>query len=357
MSSIDIPVIQSARHNEVVATKVGIGLVLAVVLLGIPVVVPEYQTFQFTGVMTYAVAALGLNLITGYVGQVSLGHNAFFALGSYAAVLSVTYLGVNDVVAVLIAAVVTFVAGVLAGYPAKRLRGLYLALITLILAVSVVPMVKQFKAYTGGAAGLMVDKPVPPAWFTLGQDAWIYYMVLAFTVIVFWLVRNFVSGSNGRALAGIREGELAASSMGVDVNRLKVIMFGVGSMLAGVGGALATFTIGFIGPDSFTLMLSISFLAAIVVGGLGTIWGALVAGLFLQFVPSYASDIGQAFSGAVYGGILIACMTLMPNGIVGSLLKIAGNRREARRTAARAGAKSAEKTTVKTTTDRGARAT
>jgi branched-chain amino acid transport system permease protein len=357
MSSIDIPAVQLARHSEVVATRIGIGLVLAVVLLGIPLVVPEYQTFQFTGVMTYAVAALGLNLITGYVGQVSLGHNAFFALGSYVAVLSVIYLGVNNVVAVLIAGVVTFIAGVLAGYPAKRLRGLYLALITLILAVSVVPLIKQFKAYTGGAAGLMVDKPVPPAWFTLGQDAWIYYMVLAFTVVVFWLVRNFVGGSNGRALAGIREGELAASSMGVDVNRLKVIVFGVGSMLAGVGGTLATFTIGFIGPDSFTLMLSISFLAAIVVGGLGTIWGALVAGLFLQFVPSYASDLGQAFSGAVYGGILIACMTLMPNGIVGSLLKIASNRREARKTAAKAVAKSAEKTTVKTTADLGARAT
>jgi branched-chain amino acid transport system permease protein len=359
MSSIEIPAMQSARHGEVVATKIGVGFALAVILLGMPFVIPEYQTFQLTGVMTYAVAALGLNLITGYVGQVSLGHNAFFALGSYAAVLSVVYLGVNDVVAVLIAAVVTFIAGVLAGYPAKRLRGLYLALITLILAVSVVPLVKQFKAYTGGAAGLMVDKPVPPAWFTLGQDAWIYYMVLAFTLVIFWLARNFVGGSNGRALAGIRESELAASStsMGVDVNRLKVIVFGVGSMLAGVGGALATFTIGFIGPDSFTLMLSISFLAAIVVGGLGTIWGALVAGLFLQFVPSYASDLGQAFSGAVYGGILIACMTLMPNGIVGSLMKIASNRREARKAAGRTAAKSAEKTSVKAAADRGVRAT
>jgi branched-chain amino acid transport system permease protein len=331
MSSIEIPVVQSSRHGEVAAIRIIIGLALAIVLLGVPFVVPDYQTFQLTGVMTYAVAALGLNLITGYVGQVSLGHNAFFALGSYAAMLSVVYLRVNDVLAVLIAAIVTFVAGLLAGYPAKRLRGLYLALITLILAVSVVPLIKQFKTYTGGAAGLMVEKPVPPAWFSLGQDAWIYYMLLAFTVVVFWLIRNFVGGSTGRALAGIREGELAASSMGVDVNRLKVVVFGVGSMLAGVGGALATFTIGFIGPDSFTLMLSIGFLAAIVVGGLGTIWGALVAGLFLQFVPSYASDLGQALSGAVYGGILIACMFLMPKGIVGSLMQIASNRREARK--------------------------
>jgi branched-chain amino acid transport system permease protein len=341
MSSFDISVVRSARQGEVAGRTIAISAVLALVLVGLPLVIPEYQTFQLTGVMTYAIAALGLNLITGYVGLVSLGHNAFFALGSYAAVLSVVYLGANEVFSVLIAAVVTFVAGVLAGYPAKRLRGLYLALITLILAVSVVPLIKQFKSYTGGGAGLLIDKPTPPAWFHLGQDTWIYYMVLAFTVVIFWLVRNFVGGSNGRALAGIREAELAASSMGVDVNRLKVIMFGVGSMLAGVGGALATFTIGFIGPDSFTLMLSIGFLAAIVVGGLGTISGALVAGVFLQFVPSYASDLGQALSGAVYGGILIACMTLMPMGIIGTILKIASNWREAR----------------KINTDRGARAT
>lgn len=324
------PTIDRARWSAAM-TKTLVGGLLAIVLLGLPLMVPEYQTFQLTGVMTYAVAALGLNLITGYAGQVSLGHNAFFALGSYAAVLSHLHLGTGNTISILIAAAVTFIAGMMAGYPAKRLRGLYLALITLILAVSVVPLIKQFKAYTGGAAGLLVDKPMPPSWFTLGQDAWIYYIVLAVAVLVFWLVHNFVNGSVGRALAGIREGELAAASMGVNVNFLKVVVFGVGSMLAGIGGALATLTIGFIGPDSFTLMLSIGFLAAIVVGGLGTIWGALVAGLFLQFVPSYASDLGQALSGAVYGGILIACMFLMPKGIVGSAMRIMANRREARK--------------------------
>lgn len=331
MSSIRKPIYQAIRSGKLPIMKIVVGIVIAFILLGLPLAVSSYQTFLLTGVLTYAVAALGLNLITGYVGQVSLGHNAFFALGSYVAVLAKLNFGTGSVLSVLIAALVTFVAGVIAGYPAKRLRGLYLALITLVLAVSVVPLIKQFKEHTGGAAGLMFDKPVPPAWFNLGQDAWIYYIVLAFTVVVFWLIRNFVGGSVGRALAGVREGELAASSMGVDVNRLKVVVFGVGAMLAGVGGALATFTIGFIGPDSFTLMLSIGFLAAIVVGGLGTIWGALVAGLFLQFVPSYASDLGQALSGAVYGGLLIVCMFLMPKGIVGSTIQTAQNWRDAKR--------------------------
>jgi len=315
------------------ATVLALFALTALVAIG-PLVLSKYWVYQLTGVMAFAIAALGLNLITGYVGQVSLGHNAFFALGSYTAVLAVTTLGTGYVASALIAGVVTFVVGVLAGFPAQRLKGLYLALITLILAVSVAPLIKHFKDYTGGAAGLLVDRPEPPSWFSLGQDAWIYYMVLVFAVLAFVLVRNFVGGSTGRALAAVRESELAASSMGVNVNFHKVLIFGVGSMLAGVGGSMQSYMVGFIGPDSFTLMLSIGFLAAIVVGGLGTILGALVAGVFLQFVPSLASDLGQALAGAVYGGILIACMFLMPRGIVGSLIAFSRRRAEAQRAAA-----------------------
>ncbi len=318
-------------------------VVLMVVALVGPMFFSKYWVYQLTGVMAFAIAALGLNLITGYVGQISLGHNAFFALGSYTAVLGVTSLGTGYVIGALLAGVVCFVVGVLAGFPAQRLKGLYLALITLILAVSVAPLIKHFKDHTGGAAGLLVDRPEAPAWFKLGDDAWIYYLVLLFTVVCFILVRNFVGGSIGRALAGVRESPLVASSMGVNVDFHKILIFGIGSMLAGIGGAIQSYMVGFIGPDSFTLMLSIGFLAAIVVGGLGTIWGALVAGLFLQFVPSFASDLGQALSGAVYGGILIACMFLMPRGIVGSMVAFARKRKESqsRRTAAVAARKGA----------------
>jgi branched-chain amino acid transport system permease protein len=297
-----------------------LGIFLAALLVVTPLVAPSYLTFQLTGVMAYAVAAIGLNLIIGYAGQISLGHNAFFALGAYTAALSVAHLHVHYVVSVLIAAAVTFVVGYLAGFPAQRLKGLYLALITLVLAVSVSPVIKHFKAYTNGMSGLSVDRPTPPVWSGLTQDAWVYYVVLLFTAVCFFLARNFVAGSTGRALTAIRQAPLAASSMGVDVNGYKVLIFGLGSMFAGIGGAIFNFSIGFIAPDSFNLLLSVSFLAAIVVGGLGTVWGALVAGLFLQFVPSYASDISNALAGAVYGGILIVCMFFMPKGIVGSAI-------------------------------------
>lgn len=169
-------------------------------------------------------------------------------------------------------------------------------------------------------AGLFIDRPTAPSWTGLSQDAWIYYIVLFFSFICFYLARNFVAGSTGRALTAVRQAPLAALSMGVDVNQYKVLVFGLGSTLAGIGGALFNLAIGFIAPDSFNLLLSVSFLAAIVVGGLGTIWGALVAGLFLQFVPSYASDISEALAGAVYGAILITCMFFMPKGIVGTFL-------------------------------------
>ncbi|MFA7666056.1 MAG: branched-chain amino acid ABC transporter permease [Burkholderiaceae bacterium] len=322
------PALQMAGYSKLAALF--FTALLVAMAVG-PLVLPPFWVYQFTGVMAFAIAALGLNLITGYVGLISLGHNAFFALGSYVAVLALTTLGTSYVAAALIAGLVSFCVGLLAGFPAQRLRGLYLALITLVLAVSVAPLIKHFKDYTGGAAGLLFDPPQPPSWFSLSGDAWVYYMVMAFAIAAFVLVRNFVGGSTGRALAAVREGPLAASSMGVNVDFHKVLIFGVGSMLAGVGGAMQAYMVGFIGPDSFTLMLSIGFLAAIVVGGLGTIWGALVAGLFLQFVPSFASDLGQALAGAVYGGILIACMFLMPNGIVGSLIGFARKRAEAQR--------------------------
>lgn len=303
------------------ATKGVVWLVAAVVLIGLPLVVPGYLTFQLSGVLAYAVAAIGLNLITGYVGLISLGHNAFFALGAYTAALSIVYFNVHYITSVFLAAIVSFVVGYLAGFPAQRLRGLYLALITLVLAVSVAPVIKHFKDITGGMPGMVLERPTPPEWTGLTRDAWIYYLVLMFAVICFYLAKNFVAGSTGRALTAIRLAPLAASSMGVNVNGYKVLIFGLGSMMAGIGGALFNFSLGFVGPDSYTLMLSVSFLAAVVVGGIGTIWGALIAGMFLQFIPTYASEISEALAGAVYGGILIACMFFMPKGIAGTWIE------------------------------------
>jgi len=295
---------------------ISILLILAIIA---PLFVSSHWVYELTGVMIFAIAALGLNLITGYTGAISLGHNAFFALGAYVSVLSLIYLDLGYISSTIVGALVCFIVGVLVGIPAQRLRGLYLVLVTLILAMTVTPVSKFFRAYTGGSAGLLVDQPFPPEWFSLGPDAWLYYIALIVLLIIYTITWNLVGGSTARVLAGVRENELAASSMGVNIHFYKVLFFALGSALAGIGGALQAFMIGFIGPDSFELTLSIGFLAAVVVGGLGTISGALIAGFFLQFVPAFASDISQALSGAVYGGILILCMFLMPRGLAGSL--------------------------------------
>lgn len=315
-------------------------LALLAFAIALPAIASPYTLFQLAGVMAFAVAALGLNVITGYTGQVSLAHNAFFAVGAYIGAMSTAYLGAGPLGSVVIAAVVSFAAGFVAGIPAQRLRGLYLALVTLAIAVSVTPMIKQFEAYTGGVVGFRVDQPAPPAWLPISQDSWIYYLVLLFAAIAFFMTYNLLSGSVGRSFVGTKEAELAAGSLGIDVARSKVMAFAYGSMLAGIGGALANFSIGYIAPDSFSLMLSIGFLAAAVVGGINTIWGAIIAGIFLQYVPSFASDISQALSGAIYGGILIICVIVMPKGILGSLPRLIANfqtiRRESRAEVAKA---------------------
>ena len=172
---------------------------------------------------------------------------------------------------------------------------------------------------------------MPPAWFKLGQDAWIYYFVLAFAVVCFYLISNFVAAAPAGRWLGFAKASCRRHRWVSTSNGTRCLSSESARCLAVSVVRLSTFSIGFIGPDSFTLMLSIGFLAAIVVGGLGTIAGALIAGLFLQFVPSWASDLGQALSGAVYGGILIACMFLMPRGIAGSLIRLFEKRRGCRR--------------------------
>lgn len=294
-----------------------LALLLAATIL--PHVAGSYLVFQLSGALAFSVACLGLNTITGFSGQVSLAHNAFVALGAYAAALSYDALGVSHVGAVITAALVSGVAGILIGIPAQRIRGLYLALVTLAIAYIVTPMIKQFSEYTGGVLGLRIERPEPPAWLPVSQDAWVYYIILAVTALVFWITSNVLSGDLRRSLIAIRDGELAAQSMGINNRAIRTFAFGYGCALAGVGGALLNLSLGFIAPDSFTLLLSIQFLAACVFGGAATIGGALVAGFFMQLIPPLASDVSLSFSGAIFGGILIIGMMVLPKGVVGSL--------------------------------------
>ena len=213
-----------------------------------------------------------------------------------------------------IAGAVCAVAGLLLGLPALRLRGLYLALVTLGVAIATPQIIKRADGLTGGTQGMSLDKITAPAWSGLADDQWLYFVTLAVAALMFVLAGFLVRGRVGRALVAIRDNEIAARTMGVDLARFKIGAFAVSAMYAGVGGALFTLSIGFLAPESFPLALSFAFLAAIVVGGLATIGGALFGALFIEFVPVYAADVDEALAGVIYGGVLILFMYLLPAG-------------------------------------------
>jgi len=299
----------------------GLVIVLAVLL---PFFFGSYRVGQFTQAMALAIAVLGLNLLVGYSGQISLGHGAFFALGAYVSAISILDLGVPYLLTLPLAGLVAGVVGFLIGIPALRLRGLYLALLTLGLAIATPQIIKRAEGLTGGTQGLSVDKVTAPAWSGLADDQWLYFVTLAVTAAMFVLAAFLVRGRVGRALVAIRDNEIAARTMGVDLARYKTGAFAVSSAYAGLGGALFTLPIGFLAPESFPLALSFAFLAAIVVGGLATIAGALFGALFIEFVPVYAADIDEALAGVIYGGVLILFMYVAPGGVMGLLRRATG---------------------------------
>jgi branched-chain amino acid transport system permease protein len=291
-----------------------LGVGLLVVALLIPFLFGPYRVGQFTLVLAYAVAVLGLNLLVGYNGQISLGHGAFFALGAYTAALLIEKASVPYLLTLPAAGVVCFAAGFLFGVPALRLHGLYLALVTLGLAIATPPLIKRFDELTEGTQGLVVEQPVSPSWLPLEDDQFLYLLTLVVAAVMFLLAWNLTRGQLGRAIKAVRDGEIPASTLGVNLAATKTRVFALSAGYAGVAGALYVFAIGFVAPEAFTLTISFAFLAAIVVGGLATISGAVLGALFIEFVPVYASDVNDALTGVIYGGVLIAFMWVLPGG-------------------------------------------
>jgi len=300
--------------------------VLLVAACVLPFVVSNYRTFQLTLVLVYAIALLGLNILTGYNGQISLGHGAFYAIGAYVAAMLMDQAGMPYWATIPIAGAVCLLAGFLFGLPALRLEGLYLALATFALAVSMPPILKWhlLEKWTGGVQGIVITKPDPPAFLaaagiTLNADQWLYYLVLAVGCVMFVLAWNLVSGRIGRALIAIRDNHTAAEAMGINTAIYKSLAFGVSAMYTGVAGALAAIVVQFVAPDSFSVFLSITFLVGIVVGGLASLSGALYGALFIQFVPNIADEISKAAPWAVFGVFLIGFVYVMPTGVAGAL--------------------------------------
>jgi branched-chain amino acid transport system permease protein len=299
-------------------------IVNAVVLLVacvLPFAVSDYRVFQFNLVLVYAIALLGLNMLTGYNGQISLGHGAFYAIGAYCAAILMDKYGVPYWATLPVAAAVCLVVGFLFGLPALRLEGLYLALATFALGVSLPHLLKyhHLEKWTGGVQGIVISKPDPPWGLPINADQWLYYFTLAVTVLMFVLAWNMLRGRIGRALMAIRDQHIAAEAMGINTAIVKSLAFGISAMYTGIAGALGAIAIQFVAPDSFNIFLSIVLLIGIVVGGLASISGAVYGALFIQFVPNIADEISKAAPWAIFGIVLIGFVYLMPMGIAGAV--------------------------------------
>jgi branched-chain amino acid transport system permease protein len=217
------------------------------------------------------------------------------------------------------AGLVCFALGVLFGLPALRFEGPYLALVTLAMAVATPQLLKYFDTWTGGQQGINLAKVQPPPGLGIDRDRWLYLVVLVVLLLAMRVAANMLHGRTGRAFVAIRDHPIAAAAMGIDVARYKTLAFGTSTSLTGIAGALSAIVIGFVAPESFSLFLSLSFLVGSAVGGIATISGAIVGGLFIEFVPNLANDISDAAPWAIYGLAMLLFMYAMPRGVAGSV--------------------------------------
>ncbi|MCL2428661.1 MAG: branched-chain amino acid ABC transporter permease [Alphaproteobacteria bacterium] len=302
---------------------VSVGLILALLL---PLAVKGFLVFQLTRAIIYAIAILGLNLLTGFNGQFSLGHSAFYAIGAYTAAILMDQADVAYYWTLPAAGAACFVVGFLFGLPALRLEGLYLALATFALAIAMPQLLKStpLEPWTGGVQGIVILKPEAPFGLPLNSDQWLYYFTMLIAALMYAGAVNLVRSRTGRAIVAIRDNPIAASAMGVNVALYKSLTFGVSALYTGVAGALGAIAVQFVAPDSFTFNLAIALFVGLVIGGVGSIPGTLLGGLFILFVPNIAEEVSKGLAQAVYGVILIAVIYLMPSGAAGLVRLIVG---------------------------------
>ena len=303
---------------------------LGLFLVTAPWLIEEYWLAQLTFVLIYAIVGLGLMLLAGFTGLFSLGHAAFLGVGAYTeAVMSNA--GVPFPISIACAGLLSAAVGIVVGLPALRVKGIYLGMATLAFGFIVEEGIARWESVTGGNTGLMVNPPAIGGWELSSTNAF-YFLCLVITVIATLAIVNLMRSSTGRAFVAIRDSEISAQSMGINLARYKTLSFALSAALAGIGGALYAHKIQFLSPEQFSIVQSIDLLLLVVIGGLGSIHGAFLGAIFLIVMPqliamgkdSLPDSIAQAagLQGTVYGLVLIAFVLFEPMGLYGRWLKV-----------------------------------
>lgn len=294
-------------------------LIILLIALVLPLVL--YSKPAFIGYLTLAgimaISALGLNIILGYSGQISLGHAAFMAIGAYSSAILTMQFHIPFILALIVSVLIAAFVGILVGFPSLRLSGFYLAIVTMALGEAVVSIFKNWKL-AGGNFGIRNIPPPSILGFVFSSEISKYYLVLFFLLLSVYISNNLVRSNTGRAMRALRDSEIAAQSVGVDVAKYKIIAFSLGSALGGLSGVLYAHTVTYIHPTAFGIGLSIEILAIVMVGGVGTIAGQIIGSLFWVILPLFIGNL-ETLSSVIFGAALIIVVLLYPRGLVGIL--------------------------------------
>jgi branched-chain amino acid transport system permease protein len=309
-------------ERSLVITQNNVGLVaLGIAFAVVPLFFKSFVVYEISVVLTYGIAILGLNILMGFNGQISVAHGVFFAFGAYTTAILTTRFGINPFLTIPLAVAVAAAFGLLIGVPALRWQGLPLAFITFGLAVITPPAALRLGSITNGAMGISFTKPLAP--FGIGQDNYLYYICLSGTVFCVLVARRVLSGNAGRALQASRDNDLIAKSVGINLAITRLVAFTVSAAFAGFGGALFAIVNGFVSPESFQMTKSFDFLVGAIVGGITSIGGAFIGALFVVLLPDWSSNISLAGSGIIYAIVLIAMMLIAKDGIAGLVKSLA----------------------------------
>jgi len=294
-------------------------IALASALVLVPALFQDFRVYQLSIALTYAMAILGLNLLMGFNGQISVAHGVFFAIGAYTSAILMSRYGVDYLATLPVATATATLLGLAVGVPALRWQGLPLAFITFGLAVLVPPLALKLEPITKGATGISIAKPTAPTWFPGSQDTFLYLLCLLGCALCVLVALRLLRGNTGRALRAVRDNALIAESLGVNLALVRLSAFAISAGFAGFGGGLFAVVNGYVSPESFQMTKSFDFLVGAIVGGITSIAGAFIGALFIVFLPDWAADLNLAAAGIIYGTVLIVMMLVARDGVIGLL--------------------------------------